>query len=76
MTCNNNKYSWWTSRNNGQVAWVFQWKDGHEESKNKQGKNPSIRFYNAATNDVIYCSYQITISEDSLEEEYKGGYYS
>ena len=29
MTCNNKKYKWCTSCNNGQGAWGFHWKDGH-----------------------------------------------
>ena len=63
ITCNNNKYKWCTSCNNGQGAWGFHWKDGHEEWKNKQGKNPSVHFFNPANNSVIYCSYLITTSE-------------
>ena len=56
MTCNNNKYKWCTSCNNGQGAWGFHWNDFHEEWKNKQGKNPSVSFSNPVTNSVIYCS--------------------
>ena len=73
MTRNNKKYKWCTSCNNGQGAWVFHWKDGHEEWKNKQGKKPSVRFSNPANNALIYCSYIITTNEDYKEEESKGG---
>ena len=72
MTCNKKKYKWCTSFNNGQGAWGFHWKDIHEEWKNKQGKKPYVRFSNPSTNAVIYCSYLITTSEDSTEEEAKG----
>ena len=44
MTCDNKKYKWCTYCNNGQGAWGFQWKDGHEEWKNKQGKKPYLHF--------------------------------
>ena len=73
MTRNNNKYKWCTSCNNGQSAWGFHWKDGLEEWNIKQGKKTSVRFYNPATNTVIYCSYLMTTSEESMEEEAKGG---
>ena len=56
MTHNYNKYKWCTPCNNGKGEWGFHWKDGHEEWKNKQGKNPSGCFSNPATNAVIYCS--------------------
>ena len=59
MTHNNKNYKWCTSFNNGQGAWVFRWKDGCEEYKNKQGKKPSVYFYNPATNAVIYCSWVV-----------------
>ena len=39
MNRNNKNYKQCTSFNNGQGAWGFHWKDGHEEWKNKQGKN-------------------------------------
>ena len=73
MTCNNNKYKWCAYLNNGQGAWGLQWKYGHEEFKIKQGNKPSVRFSNPATNAVIYCSYFMTTSEKSIEEEAKGG---
>ena len=73
MTCNNKNYKWCNSCNNGNGAWGFNWKDGHEEWKNKQGKKPSVRFSNPDTNAVIYCSYLMTTSEDSKEEEAKYG---
>ena len=73
MTRNDKKYKWCTSCNNGKGAWGFHWKDGHEEWKNKQGKKPSGRFSNPATNVVIYCSYLMTTSENSIEEEAKSG---
>ena len=63
MTHNNKKYKWCNSCNNGQDAWGFHWKDGHEEWKNKQGKKPSVRFSNPANNALIYCSYLMTTSE-------------
>ena len=37
MTCNNKKYKWCTSCNNGNGTWGFHWKDGHDEWKNYQG---------------------------------------
>ena len=73
MTHNNNKYNWLTSCNNGQGTWRFHWKDGHDEWKNKQGKKPSVRFFNPSNNAVMYCSYLMTTSEESMEEEAKGG---
>ena len=63
MTCNDKKYKWCISFDNGKGAWGFHWKDGHEEWKNKQGKKPSGRFSNPANNAVIYCSYLMTTSE-------------
>ena len=45
MTRNNNNYVWCTSCNNGQGAWGFHWKDGHEEWKINQGKKPSVCFF-------------------------------
>ena len=65
-TCNKTKYKWCTSCNNGQGAWGSHWKDCHEEWKNKQGKNPYGHFSNPATNAVIYCSYLMTTSEESI----------
>ena len=41
--------------------------------ENKQGKKSSGRFFNPATNAVIYCSYLMTTSEESIEEEANGG---
>ena len=73
MTRNNNKYKWCTSCNNGQGAWGFNWKYGHEEWENNQGKNPSVSFSNPSNNALIYCSYLMTTSEESTEEEEKGG---
>ena len=73
MFLNNNNYKWCTSCNNGQGAWGFQWKDGHKEWKIKQGKKPYVNFFNPYTNAVIYCSYLMTTSEESTEEEPKGG---
>ena len=67
MTCNNKKYKWCTSCNNGQCAWGFHWKDGHEEWKIKQGKKQSDCFSNPATNTVINCSYLMTTSEEFTE---------
>ena len=74
MTRNNKKYKWCTSCNNGQGAWGFHWKDGHEECKIKQVKKPYIRFSDPATNAVIYCSCLMTTNEESIEEETKVGY--
>ena len=73
MTRNHKNYKWCTSCNNGKGAWGFHWKDGLEEWKNKQGKKPSGRFSNPATNAVLYCSYLMTTCEKSIEEEAKGG---
>ena len=74
MTYNYMKYKWCTSFNNGQGAWGFHCKDGHEEWEIKQGKNPSVRFSNPVNNAVIYYYYLIIYSEESMEEEAKGGY--
>ena len=68
MTRNDNKYKWCTSCNNGKGAWGFHWKNGYEEWKIKQGKKPSGRFSNPATNAVIYCSYLMTTSENYIKE--------
>ena len=54
MSRNNKKNKCCNSCNNGQGAWGFHWKDGHEECKNNQGKKPSVRFSNPANNSVIY----------------------
>ena len=67
MTRNNNKYKWFISCNNGQGAWGFHWEGGQEDWKNKQGKKPSVHFSNPANNAVIYCSYLMTTSEESME---------
>ena len=63
MNRNNKKYKWCNSCNNGQGAWGFHWKDGHEVWKIKQGKKPSVCFPNPVTNTVIYFSYLMTNSE-------------
>ena len=73
MTRKDKKYKWCNSFNNGQGAWVFHWMDGHEEWKNKQGKNPSVIFSNPSTNKIIHFSYLMTTNEDSTELEAKGG---
>ena len=73
MTRNKNNYKWCTSCENGQGAWGFHWKDGHEEWKNKQGNKPSVRFSNPANNTLIYYFYLMNTSEESTEEEAKGG---
>ena len=72
MTHNDNKYNWCTYCNNVQGAWGFHWKDGNEEWKNKQGKNPYVIFSIPAKNVLIYCSHLITTNDDSTEEEQKG----
>ena len=41
MTRNNKKYKWCTYCNNGQSAWGFHWKDGHEERK-KEARQEAI----------------------------------
>ena len=69
MTRNHKQYKWCNYCNNDQGAWGFHWKYGHKEWKNKQGKKPSVYFSNSATNDVIYCSYLMTTSDESTEEE-------
>ena len=68
MTRNNKNYKCCISCNNGQGAWGFHWKGGHEEWKTKQGKNSSVCFSNPSTNAIIYCYYLMNISEDSTEE--------
>ena len=72
MTSNSNKYKLYTSCKNGQGAWGLHWKDGHEEWKNKKGKNPYVLFPNPAKNMLIYCSHLMTTNDDSTEEEQKG----
>ena len=72
ITRNYKQYNWCTSCNNVQGAWGFHWKDGHEEWENKQGKKPSVRFSDPVTNAVIYCSYLMTTSEESMETENSG----
>ena len=66
MTQNNKNYKYFTSWINGNGAWVFHWKDGHEEWKIKQGKKSSVSFYNTTTNATIYYSYLITTSDGSM----------
>ena len=41
--------------------------------ENKQGKKPSVCFSKPANNALIYCSYLMNTSEESTEEEAKGG---
>ena len=72
MTRNYKKYKWCTSCNNGQSAWGFHRKDGHEERKIKQVKKPYVSFSHPANNAVIYCYYLMTTSEESTEEEQNG----
>ena len=67
MNHNNKKYKWRISCNNGQGAWGFHWKDGHEEWKNKQGNKPSVRFSNPSNNAIIYCFCLMTTSDESME---------
>ena len=69
MTRNNNKYKWCRSFNNGNIVWGFHWKDGHDEWKNNKDNKPYVRFYNPATNEIIYCSYLMTTSEYPTEQE-------
>ena len=45
MNRNNKKYKWCISCNNGQGAWGFHWKNGHEEWKIKQGKTDDMITY-------------------------------
>ena len=73
MAHKDKKYKWCIYCNNGQGAWGFHWKDGHEEWKNKQGRKPSICFSNPTKNALIYCSYLMTTSEESTEEKPKVG---
>ena len=73
MTRNSNKYKWRNSWNNGNGAWIFQWKDVHDEWKNKQGKKSSVCFTNTTNNEIIYFSYLMTTSEDFTAESEKGG---
>ena len=47
----------------------FSLEYGHNEWENKKGKKLSVRFSNPATNVIIYCSYRMTNSEKSTEEE-------
>ena len=72
MNRNHKQYKCCTFWNNGQVVWIFHWRYGHEEWENKQGNKTYISFSNPATNEVIYCSYLMNISEDSTEEENGG----
>ena len=74
MTCKNKRYKWYNYCNNGNGDWGFLWKDVHEEWKNKQGKKPSVIFYNPSNNALIYFSYIINTNKDSTEEEAKVGY--
>ena len=65
MRRNNKKNKWCTSCNNGNGAWLFHWKGGHDEWENKQSKKSSLCFSNHTNNEMIYCSYQMTTIEDS-----------
>ena len=67
-TRNNKNYKWCNIWNNGHGTWGFNWKDGYEEWKIKQGKKTSVRFSNSPTNELIYCFYLMTTSEESKEE--------
>ena len=72
ITSNNKKDKWCMSYNNGQGYWGFHWKDGHEEWEDKQGNKPSVSFSNPIINTVIYFSYLMTTSEESIEKEKVG----
>ena len=63
------EYKCCTSCNNGNGAWGFHWKYGHDEWKNKQGKKPSVHFSNPVNNAIMYCSYLMTTSQESTAEE-------
>ena len=63
MIHNNNMYKGCTSFDNGNVAWGFHWKVGHDEWENKQGKKSSVRFSNPDNNAIIYWSYLMNNSE-------------
>ena len=76
MNHNKKNYKWLTSYNNRNFTWGFHWNDSHHEWKNKQGKKSFVNFSNPATNEIMYCSYSMTTSEESTEEEEKGGYNS
>ena len=44
MTRNDKKYKWCISCNNGKGAWVFHWKDGHEEWKISKARSHLVVF--------------------------------
>ena len=66
MACNNKNYKWCNYCNNFNGAWVFHCKNIHDEMKNNQGKKSYVHFANPNKNTIIYCSYLITTSEDSM----------
>ena len=57
MNRNNKKYKWCTSYNNGNGAWGFHWKDGHEDWKNNQGKIVYFHFANYTTNNLLILTH-------------------
>ena len=44
--------------------------------KISKARNHLLIFFNPATNEIMYCSYSMTTSEESTEEEEKDGYNS
>ena len=69
MNRNNKKYKWLTSCKSGDGAWGFHCKDGHDEWENKLVNKAYVRFVDPTNNAIIYCSYLIITSDDSIEEE-------
>ena len=68
MNCNENKYKWCTSYNNGNSAWGYHCKVGQKEWKENQEKNKSVHFSDPATNAVIYCYYLMDTIEKYAKE--------
>ena len=54
---------------------VFHWKDVHKEGKEKQGKKNSVLFTDFYNNTMIYFSYLISTSEDSVDGLQESGDY-
>ena len=73
MTQNNKKYKCFDFCNNGNSTWGFNWMGDHKEWREKKGKKNSVWFVDSDTNTMIYLSYNMAISEESMDEEQEGG---
>ena len=65
---NKNNYKWYIYCNIGNGAWEYHWEINHTEWKNNQGKDKLVDFADTATNEIIYWSYLVSISDKYVKE--------